>query len=60
MDCNNIWYVYRFLISQIYVKGYFVANENEKCWGELKIDALNGGGGYKREMIILFYGRTKR
>ena len=29
----------------------------EIFWGEVKIDALKGGGGYKkREMIILFVG----
>ena len=27
MNCYNVWYVYRVLICQIYVKGKLVANE---------------------------------
>ena len=46
MNCYNIWYVYRVLICQIYIKGNFVQMKfGEIFWGEVKIDALKGGGG---------------
>ena len=50
MNCYNIWYVYKFFIWQICIKGYLVANEfGDTFWGELKTDALKGGGGCKQK-----------
>ena len=46
--------MYRMLICQIYVKGNLVPNKIWRIilWGEVRIDALKGGGDTsKREMI---------
>ena len=48
MNCYHIWYVYRVLICQIYIKGNLVAN-GEIFWGDVQIDALKGGGVCKQK-----------
>ena len=60
MNCLNIWYVYRVLICQIYIKGNFVANEfGEIFWGDVKINALKGGGMQAKRKRLYYFSAVK-